>query len=157
MWQLSKRDFSRTTKLLLYKTLILPVLLYGAEAWTLLRTHAAALRIFERKVRRKIFDPMQVGNDFRIRFNSELYELYWYPADAHARPCRSYGGRCFDETDIRRRECPFIRWKDQIQKDLSSIDVTNWRRRARSLRGNSSTSSLISVYTNTSNSFQINY
>ena len=51
--QLSNRDLSRTTKLILYKTLILPVLLYGAEAWTLLSTDAAALRVFERKVLRK--------------------------------------------------------------------------------------------------------
>ena len=55
--------------------LILPVLLYGTEAWTLLSTDAAALRVFERKVLRKIFGPMRVDADFRIRFNSELYEL----------------------------------------------------------------------------------
>ena len=70
--QLSNRDLSRTTKLILYKTLILPVLLYGAEAWTLLSTDAAALRVFERKVLSKIFGPVRVGDDFRIRFNSEL-------------------------------------------------------------------------------------
>ena len=35
--QLSNRDLSRTIKIMLYKTLILPVLLYGAEAWTLLK------------------------------------------------------------------------------------------------------------------------
>ena len=34
--QLSNKDFSRTTKLIVYKTLILPALLYGAEGWTLL-------------------------------------------------------------------------------------------------------------------------
>ena len=43
--------------------------------WTLLSTNAAALRVFERKVLRKIFSPVRVGDDFRIRFNSELYEL----------------------------------------------------------------------------------
>ena len=74
--QLSNRDLSRTTKLILYKTLILPVLLYGAEAWTLLSTDAAALRVFERKVLRKIFGPVRVGNDFRIRFNSESCMSY---------------------------------------------------------------------------------
>ena len=56
-------------------TLILPVILCGAEAWTLLSTDAAALRVFERKVLHKIFGPVRVGNDFRNRFNSELYEL----------------------------------------------------------------------------------
>ena len=55
--QLSNRDLSSTTNLILYKTLILPVLLYGAKAWTLLSTDAAALRVFERKVLRKIFGP----------------------------------------------------------------------------------------------------
>ena len=38
--QLSNRDLSLTTKLLLYKTFILPVLLYSAEAWTLLITES---------------------------------------------------------------------------------------------------------------------
>ena len=71
--QLSSDSLSRTTKLLLYKTLILPVLLYGAEAWTL-STDAAALRAFERKVLHKIFGAVRVVDDFRIRSNSELYE-----------------------------------------------------------------------------------
>ena len=73
--QLSNRDLSRTTNLILYKTLILPILLYGAEAQTLLSTDAAVLRVFERKNLRKIFGPVRVVDDFRIRFNSELYKL----------------------------------------------------------------------------------
>ena len=60
-----------STKLILYKMLILPVFLYDAEAWT----DAAAFRVFERKVLRKIFGPVQVSDDFHIRFNSELYDL----------------------------------------------------------------------------------
>ena len=36
---------------------------------------AADLRVFEKKVIRKIFGPVRVDDDFRIRFNSELYEL----------------------------------------------------------------------------------
>ena len=39
--QLCRGDLSRATKLTLYKALILPVLLYGAEAWALLNTDAA--------------------------------------------------------------------------------------------------------------------
>ena len=49
--QLSNRDLSRTTKLILYKTLILPVLLYGAEAWTFrvvrMEEDAPAWRVFD--------------------------------------------------------------------------------------------------------------
>ena len=38
-------------------------------------TDAAGLRVFERKGLCKIFGPVRVGNDFRNRFSSELYEL----------------------------------------------------------------------------------
>ena len=65
--QLSSRDLSRATKLTLYKVLILTVLLYGAEAWTLWCNDAAALGAFDRKVLRKIFGPVRVGDDYRIR------------------------------------------------------------------------------------------
>ena len=75
--QLSNRDLSFTTKLILYKTLILLVLIYDAEPWTLLNANVAALRVFQRKVLRKLFGPVRVGGDFRIRFNSELYELLY--------------------------------------------------------------------------------
>ena len=51
------------------------MVLYGAESWTLLNTDAAALEVFERKVLPKIFGPVQVGDDFRKRWKSELYEL----------------------------------------------------------------------------------
>ena len=37
------------------------------QSFTLLNTDAA--------VEQKTFGPVQVGDDFRIRFNSELYEL----------------------------------------------------------------------------------
>ena len=52
------------------------VLLNGAETWTLLSTDAATLTVFERKVLFKIFDPVRVGDNFRIRSYSELYELF---------------------------------------------------------------------------------
>ena len=73
--QLSNRDVSRTPKPILYMMHTLPVLLYGSESWTVLSTDAVALRVFERKVLSKIFGSVLVGDDFRIRFNNELYEL----------------------------------------------------------------------------------
>ena len=51
------------------------MLLYGAQARTQFSTDAAALRVFDGKVLHKIFGPVRVGDDLRIRFNSELFEL----------------------------------------------------------------------------------
>ena len=51
------RLLSRATKIILYKTLIRPVVSYGAEAWTLTKKEEQALLIFERKVFRRIYDP----------------------------------------------------------------------------------------------------
>ena len=65
-------------KLILGKMLILPVFLYGAEAWTLLNTDGIALIVFERKVLRKIFGTVRVVNNFHIRCSSEVYELLNY-------------------------------------------------------------------------------
>ena len=73
--QLSNRDLSRTTKLILYRTVILHTLRYGAEEWTLLSTDAVALRAFERKLLCKIFAAVRVADEYRIWCNSELYEL----------------------------------------------------------------------------------
>ena len=51
------------------------MVLYGVSAWTPLSTDAAALRVFERKVVRKIFGPVRVRDDFRIKHNDKLYVL----------------------------------------------------------------------------------
>jgi hypothetical protein len=40
----------RVTKIISYKTPIRPVVLYGAEAWTLMKKEEQALLIFERKI-----------------------------------------------------------------------------------------------------------
>jgi len=49
---------SRRSKLQIYKTLIRPVVTYGAETWTLTATEENALRRFEREVLRKIYGPV---------------------------------------------------------------------------------------------------
>ena len=49
---------------------------YGCEAWTLTNRDEQHLRIFESRIFRKIFDPVQnEDGSWRIRMNYELNEL----------------------------------------------------------------------------------
>jgi hypothetical protein len=41
----------------IYKTIILPVILYGCETWSLTLREEHRLRVFEKKVLRRIFGP----------------------------------------------------------------------------------------------------
>jgi len=43
------RLLSRATKILLYKTLIRPVVSYGVEAWTMTKKDEQTILVFERK------------------------------------------------------------------------------------------------------------
>jgi hypothetical protein len=50
---------SRSTKMQIYKTIFRPVVTYGSETWTLSTAEENALRIFERKMLRKIYGPLK--------------------------------------------------------------------------------------------------
>ena len=52
---LSSRLLSKKLKVKAYKTIILPVVLYGCETWSLTLREELRLRVFENKVLRKIF------------------------------------------------------------------------------------------------------
>ena len=47
--------FSKKLKVKAYKTIILPVVLYGYETWSLTLREEHRFRVFENKVLRKIF------------------------------------------------------------------------------------------------------
>jgi len=61
---MKSRKLNRSLKLKIYKTLIRPAVTYGCEAWTLTSRNEQQLRIFERKILRKIFGPVQDENGF---------------------------------------------------------------------------------------------
>jgi hypothetical protein len=73
------KDIHKKTKVMLYKTLICIVLIYGNETWTLSKKSENAPSIFERKILRRIYDTVQDKGQWRIRYNKELYELYGEP------------------------------------------------------------------------------
>jgi len=47
----------KNLKIKIYRTIILPVVLYGCEAWSLTLREKRKLRVFENMVLRRIFGP----------------------------------------------------------------------------------------------------
>jgi len=54
---LSSRLLTWKLKIKIYRTLILPIVLYGCEAWSLILREERRLRVFENTVLRRIFGP----------------------------------------------------------------------------------------------------
>jgi hypothetical protein len=72
---LKSKIIKRSAKMQIYKTVIRPVTTYGSETWTLTKLDENSLRIFERKILRKIHRPVQEGDTWRIKYNEELNRL----------------------------------------------------------------------------------
>jgi len=54
---LSSRLLSRNLKIKIYRTIILLVVLYGCENWSLTLREESRLRVFENRVLRRVFGP----------------------------------------------------------------------------------------------------
>jgi hypothetical protein len=78
---LSSRLLSRNVKVKIYKTIILPVVLYGCETWSLMLREERRLRVFENRVLRRKFGPTkdEVTGEWRKLHNEELHNLYSSP------------------------------------------------------------------------------
>jgi hypothetical protein len=51
---------SKNVKIKIHKTIILPMVLYGCETWSLTLREEHRLRVFENRVLRKLFGPKRV-------------------------------------------------------------------------------------------------
>jgi len=78
---LSSRLLSKNLKIKIYRTIILPVVLYGCETWSLTLREERKLRVFENMVLRRICGPMrdEVRGEWRRLHNEELNDLYSSP------------------------------------------------------------------------------
>jgi hypothetical protein len=78
---LSSRLLSKNLKIKIYRTIILPIVLYGCETWSLTLREERRLRVFENMVLRRIFGPRrdEVTGDWNRLHNEELNDLYSSP------------------------------------------------------------------------------
>jgi hypothetical protein len=79
---MSFRLLPKNVKIRIYKTIILPVLLYGCETWSLTLREEQRLRVFENRVLRRIIGSKryEVMGEWRKLHNEELCDLNSLPS-----------------------------------------------------------------------------
>jgi sorting nexin-29 len=75
---LSSRLLSKNTKIRLYRTVVLAVVLYGCETWSLTLREEQRLRVFENRVLKRMFGPKrdEATGEWRRLHNEEINDLY---------------------------------------------------------------------------------
>jgi hypothetical protein len=115
----------------------LSVVLYGCETWSPTLREEHRLRVFENRVRRRVFGPRKdkVTGEWRKLHNGEHYNLYLSPDiirqikenevgrayDMHRRGQKSvqgFGGKAKGKGSLGRLRC---KWQDGIRMDLREI------------------------------------
>jgi len=69
---------SKNLKIKIYRTIILPVVFYVCETWSLTLREERRLRVFENRVLKKVFGPKrdEMTGEWRKLHNEELNDLY---------------------------------------------------------------------------------
>jgi hypothetical protein len=142
---LYSRLTSKNLKIIIYKTVIFPVVLYGCETWSLTFREEHRLRVSENTVLRKISgSKREEDGSWRKLYNDELHSLYsslnivrviksrrmsWAGHVARMGEGRGVyrvlAGRPGGKRPLGRSR---RRWGDNIKMDLREIgiDGTNW-------------------------------
>jgi hypothetical protein len=141
---LSSRLLSRNVKVKIYKTIILPVVLYGCETWPHTLREEYRLWVFENRVLRRIFGPKrdEVTGEWRKLHSEELHNSYSSPdiiREIKSRRMRWAGhvacmgenrklykvlvGKAEGKSPLGR---PRRRWEDGIRMDLREIGLGVW-------------------------------
>jgi len=136
---LSSSLLSKNIKIKIYRTIILPVVLYGCETWSLTLREERRLRVFENRVLRRIFEPKwyEVTREWRKLHNEELNDLYCSPNIVRVIKYRrirweGHVARMRERRDVYRVLVgkpermtslgrPRHRWEDNIKMDLQEV------------------------------------
>jgi hypothetical protein len=128
---------SRNLKVKIYKIIILPVVLYGCETWSLTLREQHRLRVFEKRVLRGIFGPTrdEVTGEWRKFHSGEIHNFFSSPDIIRQIKSRRMGwaghvarlgeGRNVYRVLVGKPEGrrPRCRWEDGIRMDLREIGL----------------------------------
>jgi hypothetical protein len=141
---LSSRLQSWNEKVKICRTIILPIVLYRCEIWSLPVTELHRLRVFENRVLRRIFGPKidEVTGEWRKLHSGELHNLYsspdiikqtksWRMRWAGHVACIGKGRNVYEvlvgkPKGKRPLERPRSRWEDGIKMDVGEIGCRVW-------------------------------
>jgi len=141
---LSSSLLSKKLKIKIYRTIILPVVPYGCENWSLTLREERRLRVFENRMLRRVFGPKrdEVTGEWRKLHNEEFSDLYslanivWVVKSRRMRWAghvarmgkvrgvyRVLVGKPEGKRPLGR---PRRRWKDNIKTDLQEVGGGCW-------------------------------
>jgi len=130
---------SKNLKIKIHRTIILPVVFYGYETWSLTLREERKLRVFENMVFRRIFGPRtdEVTGEWSRLHNEELNDLYSSPNIVRVIKSKrmkwaGHVARMEEESGVyrvlvgkpegkRSLERPWRRWVDNIRMDLREV------------------------------------
>jgi len=136
---LSSSLLSKNLKIKIYRTIILPIVLYGCETWSLTLREECRLRVSENRVLRKKLGPRRdkVPGEWRKLHIEELNNLYSSPSIVRvikSRRMRWVGyvecmgeRRCMYRVLVGKPEGkrplgrPRHRWEDNIKMDIQKV------------------------------------
>jgi hypothetical protein len=134
---------SRNLKVKIFKTIILLVVLYGCETWSVTVREELRLRVFENRVLGRIFGPKrdEVMGEWRRLQSGELHNLYsspdtirqiksrrmrWAGHVARMGEQRNVSGVWWERQEKRSPGRPRRRREDGIKMDLREIGWGMW-------------------------------
>jgi len=110
---------SKNLKVKIYRSIVLPVVLYGCETWSLTLPEERKLRVFENMVLRRIFGPRrdEVTGEWRRLHNEELNDLYSSPNIVRVIKSRRRDGLSIWRVWVRRGRCIGSWWGNRRERD----------------------------------------